>query len=129
MMDEIQQYSYQSFIIGKWFEIYELGEEYRNAYLSGEIDFKITNLYISKLTRLWGDLWVKIEGRHDLKMTDGTLLRNEFEKYKCYYFDPEQIMPMTIEEAKQKADLIYKMEQMLNVALEALNMTAWAVIQ
>lgn len=128
-MDEniIQQYSYQTFIMGKWFEIYELGEAYRNAYLSGQIDFEVTNLYISKLTRLWGDLWVKIEGRNDLKMTDGTLLRDEFKKYQCYYYDPNQIMPMNIEEAKQKADLIYKMEQMLNVALEYLNMTAWVM--
>jgi len=125
MMEEESpaSYSYSYFIIAKWIEVYNLGETYRFFFLSGVIDTDTSYQYISKLTRLWGDLWIEVEGRQDLKLNDNTPLETEFLKYRKYYFDPKQILASTLEEAVLKADEIYNLEQILRLAIEKLKYT------
>ena len=123
MMDEQTQYSYASFIIGKWMEVYELGENYRYNFLSNMVDYGISYAYISKLTRLWGELWIEIEGKADLKLTDGKPLKEEYEKYRIYYYDPRKILAGDIETAVKLADEIYNMEQIIRIAMNRLGYT------
>ena len=125
MMEDEQpsQYTYGYFIVAKWIEVYSLGETYRYFYLAGVIDTETSYNYISKLTRLWGDLWPEIEGRQDLKLNDQTSFQEEFQKFQKYYYDPRQILATDPEEATRLADEIYKLEQVLRIAMAKLHYT------
>jgi hypothetical protein len=55
--------SYAGTILGKWLEIVDIGEKFRQGILSKNYDADIMILYIAKITRLWLELRPKVSGR------------------------------------------------------------------
>ena len=106
--------TYMHIILNKWEEIMLLGEDFRHRYLLSSVDQTVTYKYVAKLTRLWGELYPKIQDRKDM----GDLVP-EFEKFSCYYFDPKQLA------SEEKAEDIFKLEMIIRTALEKLGITRY----
>lgn len=107
-----EQYAY--ILLKKWEEIIDLSEQFRTNLQMKESDHYTTFLYISKLTRLWGELYPKVRGRHDLNE-----LEAEFDKFRPYYYDPVQLAE------PDKSEEIFKLEATLREALEQLKVLRW----
>jgi len=118
MSDNEVSTNYAGIILQMWVDIIRVREEFRANHILGSPDIELQNQYIAKLTSLWLELQPKVEGRTELGD-----LKNEFESFEKYYFDPEQLSPKDTEN-KAKADDIYKLEYMLRKVIEKLKITA-----
>jgi len=105
---------YARYILSKWIEVIELGEEFRLKYLLGDVDLSITYMYVAKLTRLWGELYPKLEGRSDLSE-----LVTHFKEFEPYYYDCSQLID------PKKAEELYKLEMALRIAIEKLGISRY----
>jgi len=105
---------YTHVLLEKWTEILGLSEQFRTNLLLNNSDHEATFNYIARLTNLWGELYPKLTGRHDISD-----LVQEFERYSQYYFDPSQLI------APDKSEEIFKLQAILRRALEALRITRY----
>lgn len=106
-------HAYAFKLLEKWGELMDLGEQFRKNMLLGIIDQELTMEYISRLTRLWLELYPKIKGRTDL---DPEVVKN-FEQFRKYFEDP------TLLRDPEEAQNLFKFEEMLRWAIEELGIT------
>lgn len=106
-------HAYAFKLLEKWGELMDLSEDFRKNMLLGIIDQELTMEYISRLTRLWLELYPKIRGRTDLDLK----LVKEFEQFKKYFEDP-----ILLKNPKEAQNL-FKFEEMLRWAIEELELT------
>jgi hypothetical protein len=105
-----QAYAYM--LLEKWDDIISESENFRFNYLMGQLDKAQTSKYISKLTRLWMELYIETLDRTDLGD-----LTNEFEPYMEFYRNP--ILLLQPENAPQ----IFEMELVMRKAIAATRIT------
>jgi len=106
--------AYTYTLLNKWEEIIELGEKYRENYMENRADLKIARQYISKLTRMWLELYPKLKGRTEADLED---LVKHFEDYRVFYTNPKLLL------MPSNAAKLFKLEEATREALEKLKIT------
>lgn len=106
VMTSGQAYTYT--LLELWKEIIELGTRFRASYMNGYPDRELLYNYVASLTRLWGELSPKLKNRSEFGE-----LKEEFDKFAHYYFDPKKLVDGDIED-------VFKLELTLRQALERL---------
>jgi hypothetical protein len=120
MTDNIEEspgYSYVSFILSKWYSVCSLSEELRN-YLATAPDGaqpdvateETFNKYKSMMTRLWIELYPKVNGNETVI---GKPLHDKFVNMRKHTFSPKK---MTMVEA-------FEMEESTALILDKLKIT------
>ncbi len=104
--------AYTFVLLHKWEELIGISEEFRSNYLRCQIDKDSLNVFISKLTRMWLELYPKVKSRHEFGD-----LSDRFEDYEEYYINPEKL---TIPE---NAGKLFELESIVREALERLGIT------
>lgn len=107
-----EAYAYR--ILQKWVDLIEIGEKFRAQYIKGEPDQDLRNEYISRLTRLWGELRPHVEGRTEERFSKITAA---YAAYSQYFYDPKKLSDAT------NAEDIFKLESCIRDAMHALKIT------
>ena len=99
-------------ILQRWLAIMDVAEAFRINHITENKDVDIGNLYAAKLTRLWIELFPKVDGR-----TEFGDIEKQFKDYRPYYFNPGLFF--------EKGDnaRIYELEECLRMVLERLKIT------
>jgi len=112
---------YASNLLADWLDCHDCSIQFREYLLSenaGSAEAKmIMREYISRLTRLWLELWPKIKDRTET--TDFKDFAKEYEAMKRYYYAPEQLVK------SENAEDIFKLEELIRIAIEKLRLTVW----
>lgn len=106
------QYTYV--LLAKWEEIITLGEQYRENLIVNRDDAALLYSYISKLTRIWLELYPKVRERKDEKFKD---ISDQYEGFRKYYLDPIELTK------NENADDLFELEMMIREVLERLGVT------
>jgi hypothetical protein len=115
--------AYANYILTKWMEIMEVAEDFRYALLSRRVDHDIAFDYISRLTRMWGELRPKVEGRTDGEFKD---FEATFMKFEPYFYDPSKLLQVDETGASLTTkDDIFQLETTLRETIEKLKLTAY----
>lgn len=102
--------AYAYSLLNSWEEIRQIREQFRENYLAGRLDPQLTNLYISKLTSFWLELYPKIKSREEFGD-----LSTEFELYKESYLEPRCLADVS------------KLDLLLREAMEKLKITDFEI--
>jgi len=112
-------YFYAIKILEKWGELMDLSEEFRKNLLLGVIEQETSMEYISKLNRLWLELYPNVRGRTDID----TSIVKKFEEFKKYYQDP------TLLKDPGEAENLFAFEELIRLAIEELGLTSLGGIE
>lgn len=102
--------AYAYSLLNSWEEIKQIREQFRENYLSNQLDPALVNLYISKLTSYWLELYPKMKARDEFEDLAG-----RFEKYKDSYTDPKTLTD------------VFELELLLREAIEKLKITDFEI--
>ena len=97
-------------IINLWLESLDLSHQARMCWLKNDFDHDVNCEYVARLTRLWLELYPKVQGRADMKD-----LVTEYEKFQVFYRSPDLI--------QNSPEDIIRLEEVLRTALEKLGLT------
>jgi hypothetical protein len=101
--------------------IKELSKQFREKVMAGEPNHPVTKEVARRLTStmsdLWGDLYPKLEGRSDERVSKEFV--SEYEKFERYFYEPGLLL-----EPDNISD-IPKLEIILRKALELLRITVY----
>jgi hypothetical protein len=99
-------------ILKRWLEIMDVAEAFRINHISEVKDPDIRNLYAAKLTRLWGELYPKVDGR-----TEFGDMESKFKEFRPFFYNPALFFE------KEGSARIYELEECLRMVLERLKIT------
>jgi hypothetical protein len=97
-------------VINLWLECLDLSHQARMCWLQTNYDHDVNCEYVARLTRLWLELYPKIQGRADMKD-----FVTEYEKFQVFYRSPDLI--------KNSPEDIIRLEEVIRTALEKLGLT------
>ena len=99
-------------ILSRWLAIMDVAEAFRINHITENKDTDYRNLYAAKLTRLWGELYPKVDGR-----TEFGDIEAKFKDFRPYFYNPGLFF--------EKGDnaRIYELEECLRMVLERLRIT------
>jgi len=118
-MGDDERNAYLSAILTEWMNVYTLSLKFRVAFLDaqGQVDDgDEIHEYISRLTRLIGELKPHIDGRSDLGPQLASLPA-DFENIEKYYDDMNLLQK---EDGSWNVTEIYRIEKILRKALQAI---------
>jgi hypothetical protein len=109
---------YAGLILEKWGEIISLREEFRQNVLEGRIDRQLMNLYITKLSSVYIEIYPKIVERDDFNNhnTNKELFTERFEGFIDFYRNP------TMFYGAGNGQKIFEFEEVIRIALEKLKL-------
>ena len=109
---------YGELLMEKWGEIIILREEVRLNNLELRKDKNTMNLYITKITSLYIELYPKVIGRSDFndKNDEGISFTDKYKSFIKYYHEPSLFYE------SGEGNSVFRMEEMLSIALEKLRL-------
>lgn len=97
-------------ILEMWFNIIDIGVQFKMDYLRNHLDHENTYQYVALLCRMWVELLPKMKSRSEF----GDLTK-EFEDFRDLCYDPKKLMA--------SPDKILRLEEVLRDAIERLGIT------
>ena len=110
---------YAGLILDKWGEIISLREEFRQNVLEGRIDRPLMNLYITKLSSVYIEIYPKIVERDDFNNhadPNKVLFTTRFESFIEFYRNPTKFY------TQGNGQKIFEFEEVIRIALEKLKL-------
>lgn len=106
--------AYTYTLLNKWEEIMKLSESFRQDFLQGRLRSSVYTEYISKITRMWLELYPKVKDNSSFSE-----LAARFQEYEELCLYPSLFM------RKGNRKKIFALELLLRETLEKLNITTY----
>lgn len=117
---------FASYVLKEWLDTSELGKKFRMNILSKRhADSETYHMFIVNLCNLWLQLEPEVRG-HQFKTDDLEKRFFEFEKIRL---DPQRVLEvqkdLKDEEALERQELLFKMEEVIRIVIYELKITRW----